>query len=166
MPPEDWRGDAAALLEYESIYQEAIESAEELDSIDQAIDLDFKRQHAPKLRDLVSFYIWSHLMIMSTVRLLIERELIDEQYNQQAVREHLRDSHTSDKILLDMVKEGGVIDRSLHSKLNRVRRIRNEMAHSIQSRALLHSDELDTDSLETEVERAHRAYEEIQEQLS
>lgn len=165
MTSEDWRVDAAASQEFQSIYEEANESAEELDAINRTIDLDFKSQHAPKLRDLVSFYMWTHMMTMETVYLLIERELIVDEYDQERVGVFLRSSNLPDNILLDLTRKAGVIDEDLHSKLNRIRQIRNEMAHSTRSRALLDSDHLDEDSLAAEVDRAYGAFNEVQDVL-
>lgn len=165
MAPEDWEGDAAGLLEYESIHRTAKESASNLDAAEGPIDLDFKSHHAEKLRNLVSFFMWSHTMIMGTVHLLWARKLVAEEYNQNQVADFLRDETVSDRFLLDMLREAEVIGTDLHSNLNRVRKIRNEMAHSIRSRALLKSNHLDTNALEAEVNRANRAYNDVQDLL-
>lgn len=162
MAPEDWEGDAAGLVEYQSIQSTAEKAARDLDAARGPIDLDFKSHHADKLRKLVSFFMWSHAMNMGTVHLLWARKLVDQKYNQDVVVDFLRDETVSDRFLLDMLQETEVICDDLYSKLNRVRKIRNEMAHSIRSRALLMSDHLDTDALETEVNRAYRAYNDVQ----
>lgn len=171
---DDWEQDAVALLEFKSVYDSALEAAQELDQSDIDFNLKTKQHYAPQLRKIVSFYIWANLMIEESLVLLFQQELVPDRYDKDSIGDYLRSRHINFRTIIGFLDHAGVFSEytddddgdGLKGELQRSQVIRNKLAHDYRTRVLLDVDDIDTDNLTSDIERMYDDFEKVQNMLN